>query len=228
MPLPFRQPTLRGAAKGNRRVSLSPRNLLLLLVLALTPLRAGALEFALTEQQGAHVLTLRGEIARDDAGRVERLLRLSAPVVAVRFDSTGGNLTEAFAIGRLLRRQRVAARVPDGAVCASACVYAFAGARDRQVGPEGRIGVHMYASTHGGDVLAMIAQLVREHGQEGAAIVARRLEQRSAAMTLEVAAYLEEMAIPLSLLIPTFATPPDRVHWLSRDELRAFRLTGAR
>lgn len=209
-------------------MSFSPRSLLLLLVVALAPLPAGALEFALAKQDGVQSLVLRGEIARDDARRVERLLRLSDPVADVRLDSTGGNLDEAFALGRLLHRHRLAARVPDGAVCASACVYVFVGARSREVEPDGRIGVHMYASTHGGDVLAMIAQLVRDHGDEGAAIVARKLEQRSAAMTLEVASYLNEMSIPLALLIPTFATPPDRVRWLSRDELRAFRLTGAR
>lgn len=208
-------------------MSFSPRSLLMLLVIALAPLPAGALEFALAKQGSAQSLVLRGEIVQDDTRRVERLLRLSGPVAAIRFDSTGGNLSEAFALGRLLRRQHLAARIPAGAVCASACVYAFAGATSRQVDPGGRIGVHMYASTHGGDVLAMIAQLVREHGQEGAAIVARRLEQRSAAMILEVASYLEEMSIPLALLIPTFATPPDGVHWLSRAELRAFRLTGS-
>ncbi len=209
-------------------MSFSPRSLLLLLVVALAPLPASALEFALAKQGGSQSLVLRGEIAHDDARRVERLLRLSGPVAGVRLDSTGGNLSEALALGRLLHRQRLAARVPAGAVCASACVYAFAGARSREVESGGRIGVHMYASTHGGDVLAMIAQLVREHGDEGAAIVARKLEQRSAAMTLEVASYLDEMSIPLTLLIPTFATPPDEVRWLSRDELRAFRLTDAR
>jgi hypothetical protein len=84
----------------------------------------------------------------------------------------------------------------------------------------------MFASTHDGDALAMIARLVREHGQEGAAIVARRLEQRSAAMASQVAGYLEEMSVPLALMIPTLATPPNQVRWLTREELRAFGLSG--
>lgn len=198
--------------------------LLLALALAWRPVPASALDFALTGAGGGRSLILRGEIARGDAGRVERLLRASGPIVAVRLDSTGGNLAEAFAIGRLLRRGRIPARIGDGAVCASACVYVLAGAPLRHVAPGGRIGVHMFASTHDGDVLAMIARLVREHGQEGAAIVARRLEQRSAAMASEVAGYLDEMSVPLALMIPTLATPPDQVRWLTREEMRAFGL----
>lgn len=199
--------------------------LLLAVVLALIwhPGPAPALEFALGEA-GGRSLALRGEILRGDAGRVERLLHAHGRVGAVRLDSTGGNLAEAFAIGRLLRRQGISARVGDGAVCASACVYVLAGSPRRQVEAGGRVGVHMFASTHEGDVLAMIAQLVREHGSEGAAIVARRLERHAAVMAAEVAGYLDEMSVPLALMIPTLATPPDRIRWLSRQEMRAYGL----
>jgi len=199
--------------------------LLLALALALCPAPATALDFALSDAGDGRSLIMRGEIARGDADRVERLLRASGPIVAVRLDSTGGNLAEAFAIGRLLRRGRIAAEIGDGAVCASACVYVLAGAPRRHVAQGGRVGVHMFASAHDGDVLAMIARLVREHGREGAAIVARRLEQRSAAMASEVAGYLEEMSVPLGLMIPTLATPPDKVRWLTRREMRAFGLS---
>jgi hypothetical protein len=40
----------------------------------------------------------------------------------------------------------------------------------------------------------------------------------------EQASYLKEMSISLALMIPTFATRPDDIHWLSRDELHAFNL----
>ncbi len=199
--------------------------LLLALALVWYPAPAPALDFALAEA-GGRSLALRGEIRRGDAGRVERLLRAHGQIGAVRLDSTGGNLAEAFAIGRLLRRQGMAASVGDGAVCASACVYVLAGSPRRQVAAGGRVGVHMFASTHEGDVLAMIAQLVREHGPEGAAIVARRLERHAAVMAAEVAGYLDEMSVPLALMIPTLATPPDRIRWLTRQELRAFGLAG--
>ena len=197
---------------------------LLLIVLALGAAPASALDFALAGAGNGRVLVMRGEIARGDGGRAERLLRLPGHVAAVRLDSTGGNLAEAFVIGRLLRRHHLAAQVADDAVCASACVYVLAGATRRQLAPGARVGVHMFASSHDGDVLAMIAELVREHGEEGAAIVARRLDQRSAAMASEVASYLEEMSISLALMIPTLATPADRVRWLTRAELREFGL----
>ena len=75
-------------------------------------------------------------------------------------------------------------------------------------------------------VLGTLAFASARRFGEGAAIVARRLEQRSAVMASQVAGYLEEMSVPLALMIPTLATPPDEVRWLTRREMRAFGLSG--
>jgi hypothetical protein len=61
----------------------------------------------------------------------------------ITLDSPGGSVLAAMAIGRLARQHRIAALVPRGASCVSACVLIYAGAVVRNARTTGgRIGIH--------------------------------------------------------------------------------------
>lgn len=61
----------------------------------------------------------------------------------VKLDSPGGSVTDAMAIGRLLRKYRMRAVVPADAVCNSACVLIYAGAVVRYGHfKSGPVGIH--------------------------------------------------------------------------------------
>ncbi len=59
--------------------------------------------------------------------------------------SNGGNVFAARGIARLVREHPLAVRVEDS--CASACTLIFIAARDRRLGPHGRLGFHGYRLT---------------------------------------------------------------------------------
>jgi hypothetical protein len=60
----------------------------------------------------------------------------------VELDTPGGSVSAAIAIGRLLRKERATVAVADGAVCYSACVLIFAGAVNRAMDPQAKLGIH--------------------------------------------------------------------------------------
>lgn len=88
------------------------------------------------------MISLRGQIVGDEAGGLQRLLQQAAAAgktVTVFFDSEGGDVDEAMAIGRVIR---AAGATTIHGYCASACVFAFLGGRERYVSPEGNLNIH--------------------------------------------------------------------------------------
>lgn len=95
---------------------------------------------------------LQGYIDTGATARLERALdgqRVRSAVVY--FDSPGGHVVEAMALGRMLRERRfatsVGVRSPDGVLprpghCYSACPFAYAGGVRRSLGPGSVLGVH--------------------------------------------------------------------------------------
>ena len=103
------------------------------------------------------LIYLEGYIDNGASARLERLLNLEGVRSAiVYFDSPGGHVVEAMALGRMLRTRGyttgVAARAPDSALprpgrCYSACPIAYAGGVRRSLQAGSVLGMHRAANS---------------------------------------------------------------------------------
>ena len=125
---------------------------------------------AIPHGQGRIVLAWGG-IGQGDAARFAEALREAVPIDEVQFFSPGGLLDEGLQMGYAMRARGLAARVPRGARCASACNFAFMGGVIRTVDPGAKFEVHMFAN---GPALArQVAQDVRNPPADIAAFNSR-------------------------------------------------------
>src|SRR5207253_8838069 len=67
-------------------------------------------------------------------------------VKTVVLNSPGGSVTDALAMGRLIRDKKFATEVEAGKTCASSCPLVFAGGVERRAGANAAIGVHQVAA----------------------------------------------------------------------------------
>ena len=156
------------------------------------------IEEATTDDRAA--LRLRGAIAPGDGARVVARLRDPRAEVLL-LDSPGGSVADALEIGRAVRAAGLDAHLAPGAVCLSACPYAFAGGVARSVADGARLGVHQHS--HGERTL-LPAFLAVDDIQRGQA---------------EVLSHLSDMGIDLRIMGPAMATPADEIYILTPAEL---------
>jgi len=147
--------------------------------------------------------------AREDAAAALASNGTSAPplgkgTVNVMLDSRGGSIWVAMSIGRIIRANAFMTRVEGGASCVSACVYVLAAGQARYVG--GRVGIH------------------RPFLPNDGVTSARAKKAQYEGINAQASQYLEEMGLPKSLHERMMRTPPDRVAWLSAQELSIFGL----
>lgn len=161
----------------------------------------------------AGVLEVSGTI---DPGSAERFAAEVAArgeyVETVAFDSPGGSVDDALTIGKLINERGYATRVAAGAICASSCPLAFAGGRERHATGKSAIGVHqIYAAMAAGQLPAGIqaAGEAMSEAQKTTAIITR---------------HLTAMGVDPALWLHALETPPDRLYYLSADELVDYRL----
>lgn len=127
----------------------------------------------------------------------------------IELDSPGGSVLAAMAVGRLLRQNRMIARVKPGATCNSACVLVYAGAVGRFGHfKSGRIGIHQPYFE------------VPQHIADAATISASY-----ARMLREVRSYFREMNVSEQLADEMLRTPPASIRYLSSLEQEQFGLT---
>jgi len=140
----------------------------------------------------------------------------------ISFNSPGGDLIAAMQLGEEIRKRKLnsyqARRytqviyrdgrptldkhiIANDAVCASACFLAFLGGIARVIAPDALLGVHQF---YGGR---------RDLGQ-------------SATQTLSVltSAYLENMGVSRQVLDIASLVPPERMHWLTEQELKILKV----
>ena len=67
-------------------------------------------------------------------------------IKTVVLNSPGGSVTDALAMGRLIREKNFATEVEAGKYCASSCPLVFAGGVERRAGDKAAIGVHQVAA----------------------------------------------------------------------------------
>lgn len=162
--------------------------------------------FEAADWNGAPSLTLTGQIAPGDAGRLADFLATAPAPETVFLNSPGGSVQDALAIGRSLRTIGAETRMSASDICLSACPYILAGGTARDVAPGAMVGVHQHFF---GENVALPAFLAVEDIQRGQG---------------EVMGYLIEMGIDPAIMEPALLTPPDEIYVLVPEELDRFGL----
>ncbi|WP_245409910.1 hypothetical protein [Pararhizobium haloflavum] len=165
----------------------------------------GALQFELLPEG---TMLLQGAIDPGAADRFEQEIAERGEYVAtIALDSPGGAVDDALAIGRLIRERGFGTRVESGALCASSCPIVLAGGIERTVNEEAVIGVHQVYGAASDFPSAAHAMSQAQH------------------TTAKVSRYLEAMGIAPGLWLRALETPPDRLHYLTAQELEDFQVT---
>jgi hypothetical protein len=148
-----------------------------------------------------------------DPGSAERFAAEIAArgeyVERVALDSPGGSVEDAIAIGRLIREKGFATHVAEGALCASSCPLAMAGGTERTAEPDAVIGVHQI------------------YGASAAGLGAAEAMSSAQETTARIVRYLGEMGIAQGLWLRALETPPDRLHYLTAEDLAEVDLVSA-
>jgi hypothetical protein len=180
-------------------------------------------------------LSVEGRIEPGSAPAfAEAVNRLGGRRLPILIHSPGGAVTDAIAMGKLIRAKGLAVavartvmpncvettpRCPDGpgmamtggAICASACELVLAGGVERLVGPVPLVGVHQITTvvkeTEG---LAHRTSTLKFYEQDWADAAVRD--------------YLNAMGVGDPVMALMRKTPAASVHWLSLADLRASRL----
>lgn len=147
---------------------------------------------------GKSVIGLDGEIKAGDVEKFKTAVKAingsGRNVYALRLNSSGGNIAEAVSIADIVQFGRMAAIVPAGAECASACFIIFAAGNEKYADYTAFIGVHG-ASDYSG--------------------------QENGTATVAMARIVKELGVPSSIIGKMVVTPPDQIIWLTPDDLRA-------
>jgi hypothetical protein len=168
---------------------------------------ARALDFELrTTPEGAPFVLLSGEfLPSDDLQKLEAFVRTNR-AVAVSFDSPGGHINKAMAVGRLIRELDLLTFQFRSQDCTSACALAFLGGVYRYAEP-GSIGVHKSsfdasASTTVDEAVSAIQQ-----------------------STSDVIRYISEMGADPALLALSLSYENFDVRYLSGSEMAELKVT---
>lgn len=128
-------------------------------------------------------------------------------VKTVVLHSPGGSVSDALAMGRLIREKKLATEVEAGKLCASSCPLMFVGGQERRAGDKAAIGVHQVFAASAPDPNAP-----RDEMSDAQRISARC--QR----------YLGDMGINLQVWVHAMETPKDRLFVFKPDELKSLNI----
>jgi len=130
-------------------------------------------------------------------------------VKTIVLHSPGGSVTDALAMGRLIRLKRFATEVENGHYCASSCPLVFAGGIERRAGEKAAIGVHQ--------VFALPKGLSATGGLADGMDNAQRI-------SAECQRYLRDMGIDLEVWVHAMETPKEQLYYFKADELAKLKL----
>jgi hypothetical protein len=133
-------------------------------------------------------------------------------IKTVVLNSPGGSVTDAMAIGRLIREKKFATEVEAGKYCASSCPLVFAGGVERRAGDKAAIGVHQVAAIRPANGAAPRDEM------DAAQRISARCQR-----------YLGDMGISLQAWVHAMETPHDKLFIFKPDELKSLNIvtTGA-
>jgi hypothetical protein len=127
-------------------------------------------------------------------------------IKTVVLNSPGGSVTDALAMGRLIRERKFATEVEAGKYCASSCPLVFAGGVERRAGDKAAIGVHQVAA------ISSAGAVPRDEMD-----VAQRISARCQR-------YLGDMGISLQVWVHAMETPHDKLFIFKPDELKSLNI----
>jgi hypothetical protein len=128
----------------------------------------------------------------------------------VVLNSPGGSVTDALAMGRLIREKKFSTEVEAGKYCASSCPLLFAGGVERRAGDKAVIGVHQIAA-----IASATSGPPRDEMD-----VAQRISARCQR-------YLGDMGINLQVWVHAMETPHDKLFVFKPDELKSLNIVTA-
>ena len=128
----------------------------------------------------------------------------------VVLNSPGGSVTDALAMGRLIRERKFATEVEAGKYCASSCPLVFAGGVERRAGDGATIGVHQVAA------LRSAANGPPRDEMSVAQNISARCQR-----------YLADMGVSLQVWVHAMETPHDRLLVFKPDELKSLNMVTA-
>jgi hypothetical protein len=131
-------------------------------------------------------------------------------IKTVVLNSPGGSVSDALAMGRLIREKKFATEVEAGKYCASSCPLVFAGGVERRAGEKAAIGVHQVSALR-----PVTGSPARDEMSLAQNISARC--QR----------YLGEMGIDLQVWVHAMETPHDKLFVFKPDELKSLNMVTA-
>jgi hypothetical protein len=205
------------------------------------------------EPRCAEWIAAQGKIDEGSAARFKKVLRqVGNRKVPLLIDSTGGRVSEAFEIGRLIRakgldvvvsgtelvacdpsepacRQAEARKIrlgqPQGgqAKCASACAFVLAAGARRMVGSTAFVGLHRIRTFR--VMLTYRGSAAGAGGGSGSWVTEKVIEIPTPKRTYDqIRHYFSEMGIDSAVMPLLMSTPAERLRWLTRGELRTTRL----
>jgi hypothetical protein len=127
-------------------------------------------------------------------------------IKTVVLNSPGGSVSDALAMGRLIRERKFATEVEAGKYCASSCPLVFAGGVERRAGDKAAIGVHQVAA------ISSVSAAPRD-GMDVAQRISARCQR-----------YLGDMGISLQVWVHAMETPHDKLFVFKPDELRSLNI----
>jgi hypothetical protein len=131
-------------------------------------------------------------------------------IKTVVLNSPGGSVTDALAMGRLIRERKFSTEVEAGKYCASSCPLVFAGGVERRAGEKAAIGVHQ---------IVTLTNAANVRGRDEISI-AQNISAR-------VQRYLGEMDVSLQVWVHAMETPHERLFVFKPDELKSLNLVTA-
>lgn len=162
------------------------------------------------ELQPGGILFAQGSIEPGAAERFAAEIEARGEYVkTVLLDSPGGSVADALAISTLIRERQIGTKVASGALCASSCPIILAGGVKREAEKDAVVGVHQVFN-------GSPEKISPEQAMSDA--------QR---MTADVSRHLEAMGIGSGLWLHALETPPDRLYYLTAEEMKAFGLVTA-
>jgi hypothetical protein len=128
----------------------------------------------------------------------------------VVLNSPGGSVTDALAMGRLIRQRKFATEVEAGKYCVSSCPLVFAGGVNRRAGDGAMIGVHQVAA------IRPAANGPPRDEMSVAQNISARCQR-----------YLGDMGVSLQVWVHAMETPHDKLFVFRPDELKSLNMVTA-
>ena len=150
----------------------------------------------------------QGRITQDSFRSFDAVARALPPHVPVVLNSSGGSFLGGITLGLAVRQHGSPVLVPRGAICASACAYAFLGGVVRQAPNGARIGVHRFFAVN------------RYTGERSISYERSVTPQALALLTR----YVQAMGASPSLVGLADRVEPSDIHFLNRRELQQYRI----